>query len=215
MYNEELLYVSSRRHSPSVVDAPALFYFLLSRFRDAAGTVRTWPQQLLRCRRARRILGYKAYMAMPNQRSAALLLLFGSAAFVGLLFSSGHHNNNRKRRRPSRKLLEAGGTVPVHPQCARGNPDGIVDRPLLLYKYSRTGSTWLAWSGKTLRATKRPMIWTHEAQKCTKKPLWSHLLQLLTRNDWDPSASKITTVSFPYLPKQNAPNENNGRSCRI
>ena len=116
--------------------------------------------------------GYKApstYTTMPNRRSAALLLLFGSALFAGLLFSNGHHNNNRKRRRLSRKLLEAGETVPVHPQCARGNPDKLVDRPLLLYKYSRTGSTWLAWSGKTLRATTRPMIWTHEAQKCIKK----------------------------------------------
>ena len=110
---------------------------------------------------------------MPNRQSAAFFLLLG-VAFAGLLVSRDGNNGNRKqnraRRRTSRTLLDT--TLPaatVHTQCARGNPDGLVDRPLLLYKYSRTGSTWLAWSGKTLRSTTRPMIWMHEAQKCLAK----------------------------------------------
>ena len=111
---------------------------------------------------------------MPNRQSAAFLLLLGVAS-AGLLVSRDGNNGNRKRnrarRRTSHNLLDTPThpTATVHPQCARGNPDGLVDRPLLLYKYSRTGSTWLAWSGKTLRSTTRPMIWMHEAQKCLAK----------------------------------------------
>jgi len=56
----------------------------------------------------------------------------------------------------------------LHNQCALGNPSGLSDRPLLLLKYSRTGSTWLAWTGKTLRMSGKPMTWVHEAQKCSE-----------------------------------------------
>ena len=117
---------------------------------------------------------------MPNRRSAAVFLLLG-VAFAGLLVSrdgsngNGNRKRNRARRRTSRNLLDSTTdtthpTATNHPQCARGNPDGLVDRPLLLYKYSRTGSTWLAWSGKTLRSKTRPMRWTHEAHgKCLAK----------------------------------------------
>lgn len=57
----------------------------------------------------------------------------------------------------------------VHGQCDRGNPDDLTERPLLIFKYSRTGSTWLAWTGNTLKlASGKKMIWTHEAQKCIK-----------------------------------------------
>eukprot|EP00562_Extubocellulus_spinifer_P008370 CAMPEP_0178497394 /NCGR_PEP_ID=MMETSP0696-20121128/14657_1 /TAXON_ID=265572 /ORGANISM="Extubocellulus spinifer, Strain CCMP396" /LENGTH=390 /DNA_ID=CAMNT_0020125801 /DNA_START=66 /DNA_END=1238 /DNA_ORIENTATION=+ len=59
----------------------------------------------------------------------------------------------------------------VHGQCARGNPDDLKERPLLIFKYSRTGSTWLAWTGNTVKlASGKNMVWTHEATKCDRKP---------------------------------------------
>ena len=57
----------------------------------------------------------------------------------------------------------------VHSQCARGNPEKLKERPLLIFKYSRTGSTWLAWTGNTVKlASGKNMAWTHEATKCDK-----------------------------------------------
>ena len=57
----------------------------------------------------------------------------------------------------------------VHSQCARGNPKDLKERPLLIFKYSRTGSTWLAWTGNTVKlASGKSMVWTHEATKCDK-----------------------------------------------
>lgn len=59
--------------------------------------------------------------------------------------------------------------VAVHSQCARGNPEKLKERPLLIFKYSRTGSTWLAWTGNTVKlASGKNMVWTHEATKCDK-----------------------------------------------
>lgn len=41
------------------------------------------------------------------------------------------------------------------------------NRPMLLFKYARTGSTWLAWTGSQLRLQSgRTMTWIHETQKC-------------------------------------------------
>ena len=58
----------------------------------------------------------------------------------------------------------------IHPACARGNPDDLKERPLLILKYSRTGSTWLAWTGNTMElANGKPMTWVHEAQGCGGK----------------------------------------------
>ena len=62
------------------------------------------------------------------------------------------------------------GSKDIHPACARGNPDGLKERPLLILKYSRTGSTWLAWTGNTMElASGKPMTWVHEAQGCGGK----------------------------------------------
>ena len=60
----------------------------------------------------------------------------------------------------------------LHAQCARATPSDqqqlAKNRPLLLLKYSRTGSTWLAWTGSTLRSSGQPMTWVHEAQGCIR-----------------------------------------------
>ena len=38
---------------------------------------------------------------------------------------------------------------------------------MLLFKYARTGSTWLAWTGSKLRLqSDLAMTWIHETQKC-------------------------------------------------
>ena len=59
------------------------------------------------------------------------------------------------------------GSKDIHPACARGNPEDLKERPLLILKYSRTGSTWLAWTGNTMElASGKPMTWVHEAQGC-------------------------------------------------
>jgi hypothetical protein len=59
------------------------------------------------------------------------------------------------------------GSRDIHPACARGNPEDLKDRPLLILKYSRTGSTWLAWTGNTMElASGKSMAWVHEAQGC-------------------------------------------------
>mmetsp|Transcript_16167 Transcript_16167/g.46431 ORF Transcript_16167/g.46431 Transcript_16167/m.46431 type:complete len:441 (-) Transcript_16167:41-1363(-) len=58
-------------------------------------------------------------------------------------------------------------TNAIHPSCARGNPQDLKERPLLVLKYSRTGSTWLAWTGNTMDlASGKAMTWVHEAQGC-------------------------------------------------
>mmetsp|Transcript_10810 Transcript_10810/g.22873 ORF Transcript_10810/g.22873 Transcript_10810/m.22873 type:complete len:418 (+) Transcript_10810:172-1425(+) len=62
----------------------------------------------------------------------------------------------------------------LHAQCARATPSDqqqqqlAKNRPLLLLKYSRTGSTWLAWTGSTLRSSGKPMTWVSEAQGCIR-----------------------------------------------
>ena len=68
------------------------------------------------------------------------------------------------------RLAEANvpeGSKVIHPSCARGNPQDLKERPLLILKYSRTGSTWLAWTGQTMKlASGKEMNWVHEAQGC-------------------------------------------------
>ena len=64
----------------------------------------------------------------------------------------------------------------IHSQCidrqslASTNNGGsaIINRPLLILKYARTGSTWLVWSGNTLRLRSggQQMVWTSEAEGC-------------------------------------------------
>jgi len=90
---------------------------------------------------------------------------------LALLF--GSCNCNAQQQRPqesrvrSRRIEREFKLKEVHAQCDRGNPDDLQDRPLLILKYSRTGSTWLAWTGNTLElASGKPMVWTHEAQGC-------------------------------------------------
>ena len=68
------------------------------------------------------------------------------------------------------RLAEANvpeGSKVIPPSCARGNPQDLMERPLLILKYSRTGSTWLAWTGQTMElASGKEMNWVHEAQGC-------------------------------------------------
>jgi len=59
----------------------------------------------------------------------------------------------------------------LHEQCVHfgsdESPSYQPNRPLLLFKYARTGSTWLAWTGSKLRLqTGLDMTWIHETQKC-------------------------------------------------
>ena len=69
-------------------------------------------------------------------------------------------------------------TKSIHPQCIdrqslaltneNGDDSANVNRPLLILKYARTGSTWLVWSGNTLRlrSGSQQMVWTSEAEGC-------------------------------------------------
>mmetsp|Transcript_30342 Transcript_30342/g.66712 ORF Transcript_30342/g.66712 Transcript_30342/m.66712 type:complete len:650 (+) Transcript_30342:117-2066(+) len=69
---------------------------------------------------------------------------------------------------------DAAPTAPttIHPQCVDPNTltnsqQLSADRPILILKYARTGSTWLVWSGQTLKlSNNRTMIWTSEAEGC-------------------------------------------------
>ena len=71
-------------------------------------------------------------------------------------------------------------TESIHPQCIHrqtlasskkemiGNDNSNINRPLLILKYARTGSTWFVWSGNTLRLRSggQQMVWTSEAEGC-------------------------------------------------
>lgn len=58
----------------------------------------------------------------------------------------------------------------LHPRCYRENPTNYKNRPVLLFKYSRTGSTWLAWTGKMLELeNKKQMLWNWEVQDCSHR----------------------------------------------
>ena len=60
----------------------------------------------------------------------------------------------------------------LHEQCIQLDADSMSsdqpsNRPMLLFKYARTGSTWLAWTGSKLRLQSGlAMTWIHETQKC-------------------------------------------------
>ena len=59
----------------------------------------------------------------------------------------------------------------LHEQCIQLDPAGMSsaepNRPMLRFKYARTGSTWLAWTGSKLRLRSGlSMTWIHETQKC-------------------------------------------------
>ena len=61
----------------------------------------------------------------------------------------------------------------IHPQCVdpstltKNSQQLSPDRPILILKYARTGSTWLVWSGQTLElSNNRTMVWTSEAEGC-------------------------------------------------
>mmetsp|Transcript_19840 Transcript_19840/g.44214 ORF Transcript_19840/g.44214 Transcript_19840/m.44214 type:complete len:395 (-) Transcript_19840:265-1449(-) len=72
--------------------------------------------------------------------------------------SAGNHTDSH----PTASML--------HPQCYRENPTDYKNRPVLLFKYSRTGSTWLAWTGKILKLqNKRQMMWNWEVQDCNRR----------------------------------------------
>ena len=65
----------------------------------------------------------------------------------------------------------ADGSTALHEQCIQLDPDSMSsdqpNRPMLLFKYARTGSTWLAWTGSKLRLQSGlAMTWIHETQKC-------------------------------------------------
>ena len=89
---------------------------------------------------------------------------------IGLLFGSGStYAQLQGSRVRSRRVEREFNLEEVHAQCGRGNPEDLKNRPLLILKYARTGSTWLAWTGNTLRLDSgKPMVWTHEAQGCGK-----------------------------------------------
>ena len=68
------------------------------------------------------------------------------------------------------------GTVPVgdgespnaviHRQCARGKTE-LKNRPMIIFKSARTGSTWLAWTGQQLDLVSgKKMLWTTEVGSC-------------------------------------------------
>lgn len=99
-------------------------------------------------------------------------ILAGIAGLLCLLTVIGHGGNRKQitKLRLLRAKDEGAYDGDASGQCSRGNPAGLKDRPLLLFKYARTGSTWLAWTGNTLRLQSgRPMMWTHEAQGCNKE----------------------------------------------
>ena len=64
-----------------------------------------------------------------------------------------------------------GANNALHEQCIQLDPDNMTseqpNRPMLIFKYARTGSTWLAWTGSKLRLQSGlAMTWIHETQKC-------------------------------------------------
>ena len=131
---------------------------------------------------------------MEHRSHAASTILVAVAAFAGLICTYAVYNNHTNNAtvdqyanmlpsssaasltsRRTRRLLEQVDDLKekdqaaVHSQCARGNPEKLKERPLLIFKYSRTGSTWLAWTGNTVKlASGKNMVWTHEATKCDK-----------------------------------------------
>ena len=70
------------------------------------------------------------------------------------------------------------GSKDIHPACARGNPDGLKERPLLILKYSRTGSTWLGhcWQANDLGA-RGPRLrrkgWRRGNDNVVRRILWA------------------------------------------
>ena len=118
--------------------------------------------------------------------STSFNLLLGSFLFWALsivatataaIISTSHANRNnsncplRRREEQTTAYAEAADSA-LHEQCVQFDSDSIItsdhaNRPLLLFKYARTGSTWLAWTGSKLRLQSGlEMTWIHETQKC-------------------------------------------------
>jgi len=56
----------------------------------------------------------------------------------------------------------------IHSQCARGTSE-LKNRPMIIFKSARTGSTWLAWTGQELELVSgKKMLWTTEVGGCGK-----------------------------------------------
>ena len=56
----------------------------------------------------------------------------------------------------------------IHSQCARGTSE-LKNRPMIIFKSARTGSTWLAWTGQELELVSgKKMLWTTEVGGCAK-----------------------------------------------
>ena len=116
------------------------------------------------------------YVALSNNHSISMRAF--AADYDGsnvMTSSSSSPVAQMTARRGRRRLMDEVDDVKekdqgaVHSQCARGNPKDLKERPLLIFKYSRTGSTWLAWTGNTVKlASGKNMVWTHEATKCDK-----------------------------------------------
>ena len=114
------------------------------------------------------------YVALSNNHSMSLRAIDAIHDDSSVLTPSSSLVAQMTARR-GRRLMEEVDDLKekdqgaVHSQCARGNPKDLKERPLLIFKYSRTGSTWLAWTGNTVKlASGKNMVWTHEATKCDK-----------------------------------------------
>ena len=108
------------------------------------------------------------YVALSNSHSISMRA-FAADYEDSSVISSSSSPRGRRRLMDEVDDLKEKDQGAVHSQCARGNPKDLTERPLLIFKYSRTGSTWLAWTGNTVKlASGKNMVWTHEATKCDK-----------------------------------------------
>lgn len=66
------------------------------------------------------------------------------------------------------KVKEVDAASLIHPQCARGKSD-LKDRPMIIFKSARTGSTWLGWTFQELKLRSgKEILLTTEVGSCGK-----------------------------------------------
>ena len=115
------------------------------------------------------LLGSFLFLALSIVATATATMISAAIGF----HANGNSNNVQRRRNQEQTTtyVEAADSA-IHEQCVQFDSNNIitsehVDRSLLLFKYARTGSTWLAWTGSKLRLQSGlKMTWIHETQKC-------------------------------------------------
>ena len=110
----------------------------------------------------------------PQQVTFVGAIIFLAVVLTIFTYHSSHYEGSEghsiaRAHSNAMTKVEEGDTVSlIHPQCARGKSD-LKDRPMIIFKSARTGSTWLGWTFNELKLRSgKDILLTTEVGSCGK-----------------------------------------------